>query len=459
MDEVLKRLIKRQEDALAKRSQITEARKAIVEVAKRDGRDDLNEDEDTEFRTKGDELRTVDEEIEKLNERIAEMREEDDRNKRAADAQRRLASAASHLRVNEGRIYERGNGRSYFADLARSQLLQDQEARTRLERHAQDVRENKEYRDLTRTDGSGGYFVPPAWLVEQFAELARAGRVTANLVNQQPLPGGTDSINIPTVSTGTATAIQTADNAAVQETDLVDATVSAPVRTIAGQQDVAIQLLDQSPVNFDEIIFADLLADYATKLNVQVLSGSGASGQVTGMLTQASTNAVTYTDATPTVAELYAKLADAVNQIHTNRFMAPTAIVMHPRRWAWFLASLDTNNRPLVVPNANTPTNAVGTFGGPVAEGAVGSIMGLPVYADPSIPTTAGAGTEDQIIVLRAADSILWESSVRTRTLPDVGSATLTVRLQVYGYVAFTSARYPKSISKISGTGLIAPTF
>jgi hypothetical protein len=32
----------------------------------------------------------------------------------------------------------------------------------------------------------------------------------------------------------------------------------APVRTISGQQGVAIQLLDQSPIAFDEIIFRDL---------------------------------------------------------------------------------------------------------------------------------------------------------------------------------------------------------
>jgi hypothetical protein len=63
------------------------------------------------------------------------------------------------------------------------------------------------------------------------------------------------------------------------------------------------------------------------------------------------------------------------------------------------------------------------------------------------------------VIVMRAADSYLWESAIRTRVLPDVGSGTLTVRLQVYGYLAFTAERQPKSICVIGGTGLAAPTF
>jgi HK97 family phage major capsid protein len=457
MDDVLKRLMARLTATIEERDQTMKSRAAIVEIAKQELREDLNEEEESEFRTLTDNVKEKDEEIRKLEERVAELSDEDERTKRAASAQRRLKAVDASLRVNERRTYEPHNGQSYFADLMRNKIHGDEAARARLTRHAQEM--EVEYRDLTRTDTAGGYFVPPKWLVDQAIDIARAGRPFANLVTNQPLPPGTDSINIPKITTGTATAIQTADNAAVQETDIVDTVVTAAVKTIAGQQDVAIQLLDQSPVAFDEIIFRDLMADYATKVNVQTLSGSAASGQVQGTLGTTGVNAITYTDATPTVGELYAKLADAVQQIHTGRFLPPTVIVMHPRRWGWFLAALDSANRPLVVPNANNPTNAVGVQAGVESQQIVGTIMGLPVVTDPSIPTTAGAGTEDQIIVMRASDLVLWESGIKTRVLPDVGSGTLTVRLQVYGYVAFTAARLPKAVSVISGTGLIAPTF
>lgn len=462
MDDVLKRLMARLTAAIEERESTMKSRAAIVEIAKQELRDDLNEEEETEFRTLTDKVKATDDEIGKLEARVAELSDEDDRTKRAASAQRRLKAVDASLRVNERRTYEQGNGQSYFADLMRDKIHGDGDARTRLQHHAQDVQ--MEQRDLTRVDTAGGYFVPPKWLMDQAIDIARAGRPTADLITRQPLPPGTDSINIPKITTGTATAIQTADNAAVQETDIVDTVVTAGVKTIAGQQDVAIQLLDQSPVAFDQLIFRDLMADYATKTNLQVLSGSNASGQVQGLLGTSGINTITYTDATPTVGEIYAKLADAVQQIHTGRFLPPTVIVMHPRRWGWFLAALDSSNRPLVVPNANNPMNAMGINEMVASQQIVGTIMGLPVVTDPSIPTTyasgvPGAGTEDLILVMRASDLVLWESTIRTRVLPDVGSGTLTVRLQVYGYVAFTAARLPKSISIVVGTGLLAPTF
>jgi HK97 family phage major capsid protein len=371
-------------------------------------------------------------------------------------------AAARVESVTEARIYERGNGRSYLQDLARVQLNMDTsgEARERLMRHGQDVATDPEYRDLNRTDGTGGYAIPPLWLMGQFVELARAGRAYANVVNGQPLPPGTDSINIPKVATGTATAVQTADNAAVQETDLTDTFISAPVRTVAGQQDVAIQLLDQSPVSFDEVIFRDLVADYATKVDLQVISGSGSAGQVTGVRGTSGITTITYTSATPTVAQLYSKIADAVQRVHTLRYMSPTVIVMHPRRWAYLLAASDSSGRPLVVPDSGNPQNAIATLGTVGSQQVVGQMHGLPVVTDPSMPTALGAGTnEDVIHVLRASDILLYESGIRSRVLPEVGSGNLTVRLQVYGYLAFTAARYPSSVVEIGGTGLVSPAF
>jgi hypothetical protein len=43
------------------------------------------------------------------------------------------------------------------------------------------------------------------------------------------------------------------------------------------------------------------------------------------------------------------------------------------------------------------------------------------------------------------------------RVLPDVLSANLTVRFQVYGYAALIH-RFAKSVSGISGTGAVTPS-
>lgn len=463
MDEMLKRLMDRLTDANKRRDGLVEARKAIVDVAKQEKRDGdtLTADEDKEFRDYTSQIQKTDEEIRDLDGRITELADEEKRNKEAQAASRRAASVNAMLRVTEARTYERGAPTSYLRDLANAHLNQDNEARARLNRHAEEVRtegEYKEYRDLNRVDGSGGAFVPPAWLMGQWIELARAGRATANLFNSQPLPGGTDSINIPRVATGTATAIQPNDNDPVQEVDLTDGSLSIPVRTLAGQQDVALQLLDQSPINFDEIVMRDLLADYATKTNLQILNGSGASGQVLGLNAQTGVTAVTLT--ATTVAGLYSAIANAVQQIYATRYAAPNAIVMHPRRWAWLISQLDSNSRPLIVPNAQGPNNAVGTFAGLGVQQVVGTIQGLPVVTDPSIATNGGVGTnQDSVLILKTDDVVLYESGIKTRVLQETLSGTLTARFQCYGYLAFSAGRYPASTARITGVGLVSPTF
>jgi HK97 family phage major capsid protein len=361
--------------------------------------------------------------------------------------------------VYESRTYQQGDTRrSYLVDLARATLNRDEdgECRKRLMNHAQDVAEGAEYRDISRVDGAGGYAVPPAWLVNQFVEFARAGRAFANVVQRQPLPGGTDQISIPKLLTGTAVGVQTADNAAVLQTDLTDTFISAPVRTISGQQGVALQLIDQSPIAFDDVVFRDLVAAHAAVLDQQVIYGSGANGQVLGVANTPNITsiAVAYLD----IIGIYKAIANAIQQIHVGRFLPPECIVLHPRRWGWLLTLLDTNNRPLFQPSDQSAYNAAGILTDVDSQQIVGRTHGLPIITDPNITVTAGAGTnEDQIYVMRSSDLVLFESGLRARVLPETKAANLTVLLQVYSYFAFTAARYPQSVVQL--TGLPTPVF
>jgi HK97 family phage major capsid protein len=415
------------------------------------------------------------------------------------------AAGGGDARVTrEPLTYERGNGQSYFLDLARVHTGRgDGGAQERLNNHGQDTRSlvearerrasegvdremerllrelplpvaralersgvlgvQRESRALTRVDGAGGQFVPPLHLLEEYAPLPRASRPMVESMRQIPLPAGTDSINIPKISTGTATAIQATDGAAVQSTDLTDALVTAPVRTIAGQQDVALQLLDQSPIAFDEVVFGDLIADYYFRCEDQGWNGSGAAGTIKGMLAVAF-NAITYTDASPTVPELYPKIADALNQARTNRKRPITHGWLHPRRAYWTMAALDSQTRPLVVPQVNSPMNAVGVQGSEVGGGSGEdhpiNLLGVNHWMSDAMPTNLGAGTnEDRIVETRMADHLFFESDLRARAMSEVLSGTLQVRLQVYSYVAATFERYPNGISVVAGTGLVTPTF
>jgi HK97 family phage major capsid protein len=356
--------------------------------------------------------------------------------------------------TSEPEVYRQGGETSYFRDLVRAQVRGDRSAFERLERNDRQVADQT--RALTTVDGAGGEMVPPMWMVQDYVKLARAGRVFADNLNKQTLPTGTDSISIPKIATGTAVAEQTTQNTAVQNTDATTSSVTSAVATIAGQQVLSVQLIEQSPINMDAILLADLAADYATKLDVFALNNNAA-GKL-GVLNVSSINAVTYTDASPTMAELYPKIADGIQRVHTNRFLPPEKVFMHPRRWAWALSQVDTAGRPLVVPAA-LAMNAGGIQNGVESEGLVGSIQGLPVYVDPSIPITLGGGTEDIIIIARTSDVILWEGTPKAEAFRETNAANLSVLLRFYNYAAIQGGRYPKSISTIGGTGLAAPTF
>jgi HK97 family phage major capsid protein len=363
--------------------------------------------------------------------------------------------------TREPEVYRREDAsRSFFMDMINVRNNHDRDAQERLERNnamaADRAKANGERRAISTTNGSGGEFVPPLWLEAEYIKLARPRRVFADLVVNDPLPGGTDVINLPKVASGTATAVQGTQNTPIQQTDLASTSISSPVTTVAGGQTVSLQLLEQSPLNIDDVILGDLAAAYAQQLDTLCLTGSGAGGNPTGVLTLAGTNGVTWGGTALVGANsLYAAIASAISKVFTSRFEAPDAIVMHPRRFMWALAQQDNAQRPVIVPVENGPQNAIGTFSVLNAQGPVGQILGVPVYLDANIPTNLGAGTDqDRVLVLKSDDVRLWESHIRAEAFQQTYAQNMSVFVRLYNYASFQSARYPGSISVISGTGL-----
>ena len=133
---------------------------------------------------------------------------------------------------------------------------------------------------------------------------------------------------------------------------------------------------------------------------------------------------------------------------------------MHPRRWGFITAGVDSSNRPLVVPAGNNPDNAVGVGEAAAYGNIVGSLLGIPVITDANVVTNAGSGSnEDQIYLVKADDHILFEDNLFQLKFEETNAGSLTTKMVVYGYAAFASGRYPLGISKMSGTGLVTPTF
>ncbi len=364
-------------------------------------------------------------------------------------------AGAKRTSVKEPLIYEKRSPHSFFHDL-RAAHKGETDAQQRLAAHARQMRVELERRDISNTAGAGGEFVPPLYLQDEWIPLLRAARPTADILTNRALPPGVGSIVLPRLTGGGAVAIHT-ENAAVNEVDPTTNNVTATVREIAGQIDISRMLMERSQPGLDEVLFTDLARDYATKLDVQVISGSGSAGQALGLRNVSGVNTIA-AGTTATAAALWPKIASGLASI-TAAYMNTTHVIMHPRRVAFWAAALDGSNRPFF--NAVGPYNAMGTVDQGVANGFAGMIQGLRVVSDPSIPTNVGTNTnEDVMIVVDASQIILYEEGApRTRVYEDVGSGTLTVRLSVWGYFALHSARYPAAISIISGTALVPPTF
>jgi HK97 family phage major capsid protein len=275
------------------------------------------------------------------------------------------------------------------------------------------------------------------------------------------LPTAGMKLEISRMTTGSSTAIQATENAAVSETDVDDTLLTVDVRTIAGQQDLSRQAIERG-TGIDTFVVADLVRSWHTTLDDQILNGAGTSGTMKGIRNSGG-NAVTFTSTAPTVALLYPKLADALQKVQSNVFTTPTHWIMHPRRLAFLLAGVDSSNRPLVVPSANGVMNAVATGAGAAQYANTGyQLLGLPIITDASVGTTYGTGTnQDEIYLVDSREMHLWEQPGTPFALRFDATApgNLTIKTVVYGYAAFTAERYPLAASIISGTGLTAPTF
>lgn len=316
-----------------------------------------------------------------------------------------------------------------------------------------------EERALSTTAGAGGQFAPPAWLVNEWIKLARPARVTADLLTKYALPYGVSSINLPSVATGTSEGVQTSQNTAVSSTDLTTSAASSGITSIAGQQIVSQQLLDQSGIPFDQIILGDLSADYAKQLDAQVINGTGLTGQLLGLI--AAGTAVTWTQAAPVVASttpatsFQAQVTKVAVAIANTRFAPATHLVMSPERWGWITEAVDSQGRPLVPPASSGGTlNAFGSAGEPTAQGMAGTFGGLPVYTDPALTVASGNET---VLIMRASDAWLWESELYVASFDAPYANQLGVLFRAHAYSALVN-RYAAAVQAMTGTGLAKVT-
>ena len=346
----------------------------------------------------------------------------------------------------------------------------------------------------SRATGAGGEFVPPLWLVEDdFIPALRAGRVIAPLCRNMPVPPGTDTIKLPKIKLGAEVAPQLADNAGVASRDIESEFVEAAVKTLAGQEDVAIQLIEQSPGQvFDRVVQEDLLADYHLKVDQNVSYGQGLNyttlnaGTIRGLFPGTEWGAG-HRESSSSVTPMGLIQAMGANWSHAAKERFNTQNIHHvinPAFGAYLASAGDTEEGKagrLLINATDFPNfNTAGLLGAETAaEGFLFKTpLGPNVYQTANVPPvlpqaqtekgeqksilaasnkaatellTGGAVTAYSYCLTAKFDDVwFFESDLRARVLPEVVSGTLQIRFQVYAYIALL-VRYGPSLQFAGG--------
>lgn len=348
-------------------------------------------------------------------------------------------------------------GGDFERDVAAA-ALGDYEAQERLRRHMAEEKVERGEEVLKRAAGTGAFtgLVVPQYLTDLYAPAAGAKRPFADICNQHPLPEQGMTVNISRITTSTSVDEQATENSNVSETDIDDTLLTLPVLTNAGRQTLSRQAIERG-AGVESVVMDDLYRRYAARLDSQLIN------RATHGLTNVATS-ITYTDATPTVLEflpLTSQAAAAVETTLLDMASGETVALMHSRRWFWLNQALSTSFPLLNQPGVGTNqagVNYAETYG----RGFRGLLPnGVPVVTDNNIATNLGAGTnQDEVYLLDRMECHLWEdpSSPMFIRAEQPKAEQLGVVLVLYGYYAFTHARYSHS-QKIGGTGLITPTW
>jgi HK97 family phage major capsid protein len=331
------------------------------------------------------------------------------------------------------------------------------ESSERLIRHMAEERvERGQY--LERAAGTGAFagLTVPQYLTDMYAPAAKAMRPFADVCNQHPLPPDGMTVNLSRITTATSNAVQSSENAAVSETNIDDTLLTINVQTAAGQQTLSRQAVERG-TGIEGVLFDDMYRAYHSNLDSTLIN------QATNGLTNVAT-AIAYTDATPTVAELYPKFAQALAAVEgamLDQASGENVAVMHSRRWYWLQNAL-SSSWPIVGQPGIAPQMAITNYAETYGKGIRGVLPnGTPVIVDNNIATNLGAGTnEDEIYVLDRNEAHLWEdpnAPVFIRA-EQPAAASLGILFVLYGYFAYSFARYTQA-QKLNGTGLVTPTW
>lgn len=422
----------------AKREQYDALKASIEGLQTRavDAKRDLTEDELRSVTDQGAQAEKIFKEIEslteietrnaKLSKLSASLHDDDPEDDDEGEAAQTRSTSSTRTRDRDPGHYrsaKQGGTRSFFGDLFHARSLQDESAVRRLLEHNRAL-------DMAN-EGPG--VIPPKWMTEEFALIARQQRKVANAVRNIPLADAAP-LSLPKQTAGTDANVleQSAENDSVADGDLWDSAVdTVSPKATAGAQFVSRQMLDSSNPAVDALIFDDLISSYNLKVEKKVCSAliTASSTAVTSATyaTESAWTAGLDSDAATAVDEAIIDLAIAVR---SARKLPADVLIVAVGRYGSLLKLKDASGRPMIPAGSAGPQNVVGL--GDVAVDGFLTSANLSILATDGL---TGASYPESFIVARAADTILFESPM-LRFRYEEPSGPETIRLGIWAYTA-----------------------
>lgn len=399
-----------------------------------DEKRDLNEDELRSVQAQGEQAAKLATEIESLTEietrnaKVASLAHQVATPPEGADETRAVRVGTAATQDRDPGHYRANGTVSFFGDLFAARSLQDEAATRRLVEHNRALK--------MATEGPG--VIPPVWMSEEFADLARQQRRVANAVRNLPLSSAAP-ISMPKQTVGVDPVVLEQVNEAdlTTFTDTWDSAVdTVSPKATAGGQKVSRQMLDSGNPAVDALIYGDLIASYNSKVEAKVVAAMVAAAGV-GVTSYATEAAWTTALGNGAVGEDLIKLAIAVRN---GRKLPADVLVTSVNRYGDLLKMKDSTGRPLIPIDSNGPMNVLGT--GSVAVD--GRIHGLGVLASDGITQYP-----ESILAARASDTVLFESPVlRFRYEEPDGPEVIRLGIWAYTavYVKYTGASVKRNV-------------
>ena len=263
-----------------------------------------------------------------------------------------------------------------------------------------------------------------AW-VSDTIRILDMGRPTYNVFSSAPLPADGMTIEYPLLNSDSSEIdeqVAEGDALTFGKIDLTSAT--ANIKTYGGYTAMTRQLIERSSVAYVDAAFRAMAAAYARKTNNVVKAALGAASTSTSSVAAWSADAI------------IVMLADAATKVNNETGKALEFILVSSDVFKQLAKQVDGLARPIAA--ATNPSNGFASIN-PV--GLTGSIAGLPIVLDPSLPNgSLYTGSSSALTT--------YESAGAPFRLNDGDITNLTQQFSVYGYLA-VAAQDPKAIVRV----------